>query len=129
METEEEVGGVAGKKRQKGKAKLAVVKKPKLTTPTTTPTKRRKAESVKEACKYGVKCYQTNNDHREKFSHPWVRERERTIYFLLSVLIFTSGLMPFRKLHLVRHALVLKLIKYRATNINKLLPPLLLATP
>ena len=75
METEEEVGGVAGKKRQKGKAKSAVVKKPKLTTPTTTPTKRRKAESVKEVCKYGVKCYQTNKEHHEKFSHPWVREK------------------------------------------------------
>lgn len=47
-----------------------------VTTPTkrvvATPTKRVVATPTKQVCKYGVKCYQINKDHRDEFSHPWV---------------------------------------------------------
>lgn len=39
-------------------------------SPKTTPTK----GGGRPMCKYGVKCYQKNPQHRKKFSHPWVRE-------------------------------------------------------
>ena len=64
--------GVAGKKRKRGEAKA------KLATPTSTPVKMKKREKAeKEVCKYGVKCYQTNEEHRKRFSHRWVRYRGR----------------------------------------------------
>ena len=44
-------------------------------SPKTTPTKG--AERDKPVCKYGVKCYQKNPQHRKMYSHPLVSERGR----------------------------------------------------
>ena len=58
METADEKK-TTGLKRKKEES--SAVPKKKQTTPTKKPI-----------CKYSVKCYQTNKEHREKYAHPWV---------------------------------------------------------
>ena len=66
-------GGVVasprGKKRKRGDA--------------TTPTKKGDGDPPsskrgKVECKFGPKCYQTNQQHREQYLHPWVSQRSST---------------------------------------------------
>ena len=60
------------KKRKRGQGKA-------------TPVKKRKTESEREVCKYGVKCYQSNEEHKKKFSHPWVRYGVEDKLLLISI--------------------------------------------
>ena len=59
----------AGQKRGSDQsAASSPKKKPAVNQSGTTPSK----EGRKPLCKYGVKCYQKNREHLDKFYHPWV---------------------------------------------------------
>jgi DNA ligase-3 len=53
----------AGQKRAKSQSSAVSLKKHKLAI--TSPTKEEKS-----LCKYGIKCYQTSKEHKEKYAHP-----------------------------------------------------------
>lgn len=63
----------AGTKRSAGSsAANSPKKKP---TPVKSPVKsplKSPPKSSKPVCRYGVKCFQKNKEHQEKFDHPWV---------------------------------------------------------
>ena len=41
-------------------------------TPKKRPVVEQSPSKAKPNCKYGVKCYQKGEKHRDKFAHPWV---------------------------------------------------------
>ena len=68
----EAVADVRPSPRKKKAAKAVPSNDSPHSSPQTTPTKG--AGKDKPVCKYGVKCYQKNPQHRKKYTHPWVRE-------------------------------------------------------
>lgn len=79
METDEVIS--PRKRKQPQTSSVPKKKNTPVTTPTkegATPTKGG-ATPTKQICKYGVKCYQTNKEHQDKFSHPWVRDLQELI--------------------------------------------------